>query len=379
MFKIFPIAMTLVCVTLFADVFSPSSKKKEKCSTDFHQGDEALPTCIPEGYSPSAITKLKRDDAASDVFFDFSFLYYYASLDGLSLANNRVALPGGTTVSPPAYGQVISQSFGYSPAFKVGLGAVFEEWEVSGQYIWIRQTQNMHKNAPPLEVGAESGSVSVWDAENWFYPPLLLGKFYGNRISSEWQLGMDIGDLTASSPYYQGRKSIILPFFGLRTAWIRNSLDIHMPLPLLTGNPLGVSKNQSHAWLLGPRFGGEFHCLLGAGTRIQGTIAAAALYTAFTLVEHYEYVTNYSPAIREKFPSTISTLTPELELSLGTGWGMYLGGEAYHLDVSANYDFLVFWNQNVMRQLLDAAFSSTGSSSGNLYLQGLNIMAKVDF
>ncbi len=67
-------------------------------------------------------------------------------------------------------------------------------------------------------------------------------------------------------------------------------------------------------------------------------------------------------------------------MNLGIGWGRYFNCRNYHLDFLLTYDFQIFWNQNMMRQLVDnIASGGVSTSANNLYLQGLTARAQFDF
>ena len=67
------------------------------------------------------------------------------------------------------------------------------------------------------------------------------------------------------------------------------------------------------------------------------------------------------------------------ELGLGVGWGSYLRAYDFHIDVSADYDFMIFWSQNMIRKLLDDTLTGTSPSSADLYVHGLTVTGRFDF
>lgn len=378
-------SMALTCaMTMFAAQqngngrsFTPDRGSKGTSPAIFYQGDDALPAGAPAGYNAPGNIVLKGDEGIlPDLFMDVSFLYYYAKLEGLNLANSASLERSGDsyTTALVSNSQVLEQSCNYKPAFKVGLGSSFDECFVVGEYTWIRQTNNTNSGAAST---TPSDAGSVWVAQNWFQQDGV-----GNSISSEWKLSMDIADLKAGRPFYQGRRALVSPFVGLRSAWIRNAVNVSLETSSLY-NPLAVptltSSNHSNSWSLGPRAGLDFHAILGEGFRIQGNLATAALYTAYTSVKHSENSLDGDSTFRVSEDGTYSTVRPELELGLGLGWGTYLCGEEYHIDFGADYNFLVFWGQNLIRRMMDEVVAGTGGSSGDLYLHGLNITARFDF
>ncbi len=75
----------------------------------------------------------------------------------------------------------------------------------------------------------------------------------------------------------------------------------------------------------------------------------------------------------------INCVRPQLDMSLGLGWGTYLQDKKYYVDFSIRYDFLLLFQQNMMRKLADQMISAIGAAPGDLYVQGVNIRASFDF
>ncbi len=153
--------------------------------------------------------------------------------------------------------------------------------------------------------------------------------------------------------------------------------------PLLTGLADAFvleSNNSSNAWGLGPRAGLEASCLLGKGFRFLGDAAVSVLYTQYTHITHQEApLTAALPNPIGITQTNMQTVRPELDLGLGIGYGTYISKQRFHFDLSANYDFIVFWEQNMIRKLLDEAITGVGSAANNIYMQGLNVTARFDF
>lgn len=381
----------LICSTLFAqDVTrdpnishrirpqATTSHKPIPLPLPFNQGDDILPKSAIAGYNTPAGVLLKNSYGAnvSDLFFDATFLYYYAKQDGLNLANSgRIVTPAGTSLVSTAIsnGTILSQNFEFNPGFKVGFGMNISEWCVAANYTWIRQTTNTSQDAP----APEPTGNGAWITNNWFQQTSTAGQsIAGSALASTWTLGIDLADLSASRPFYQGSNLTAAPFFGIRGAWIRQEINVDLTItpPLSTPEQTVVSTNSSNSWSVGPRTGFDAACLLWKGFRIDSTAAASLLYTQFTHVAHQE--NDGAIALTQ---TDLQTLTPELDLSLGLGWGTYLAKQRFHLDLSAGYDFNIFWNQNQIRKNLDEAITGVSPTAGNLYLHGLNITTRFDF
>jgi hypothetical protein len=78
--------------------------------------------------------------------------------------------------------------------------------------------------------------------------------------------------------------------------------------------------------------------------------------------------------------SGIPTVRPHVNLDLGLGWGSYFDNNNWHIDLAASYGFQVFWDQNMFRHFNDDVMQANSiMPNGSLYIQGLNVTARLDF
>lgn len=280
-------------------------------------------------YNASARVKLKKESGCPDFSLDGSFLYYYASEDGLDLANSASLIQtglGGATIAATSNSKSLMQNSAYKPGFLVGFGINWNEWTSNAKYIWIRQTTTT-KNAP-ITPDPDTGT-GVWFFNNWFQQVSPSGQTMAtDDLSSKWHLAMDIGDLTMGRPFYEGKYLTVSPFFGVRGAWIRQKLNISMDVPSLLVSSIATdpihSYNSSHSWALGPRTGFESSWVLGKGFSIQGKGGVSLLFTQYTNVHHSEEVasSSSSPSTLSIKLSDVNCVRPELDLGLGFNWGL---------------------------------------------------------
>ncbi len=310
-------------------------------------------------------------------WFDASFIYWDASQSDLDLAVSSTDFSG--TISEPQNGSLLFQNSEYNPGFKVGLGLDLDSDHWSGlvEYTWLRYSSKTDKNAP----ADARGGVGVWILSNWFHKQVNIAAI---AISSKWRLNMDVLDAGLTRPFYSGTHLIFAPFGGLRAEWIRQSLSINADI-FATGSvdPAfpATSTNRSKSWGLGPHLGLKSEWHLSWGFRFVGDVAASLLFTRYLKVTHEQTPT--SSAGGADFVSSFfrhyDCVRGDALLNAGIGWGKFLDCRNYHLDLLATYDFQIFWNQNMMRQLVDASADGTGSSPGHLYLQGLTLRTQLDF
>jgi hypothetical protein len=345
----------------------------------------STPTLSP-GYNASAQVPLGQKTWDFDVSLDVSFLYYYAAQDGLDIANSAGLVNsgvGGAVAVGTSNSTTLIQDFAYKPGFQVGISADKGEWTTCVDYTWIRQTTQISQSpiAPSI-----SSQTPIWLLNNWFQQTTTVGQtISATQLSSRWHLAMDLVDFLTGRPFYQASNLIISPFGGLRTAWIRQQVSIDISVPSsavtsLTSAPI-YSHNNSNSWGLGPRMGFESRVFLGRGFCLAGQLATALLFTQYTHVRHSEQVASSvaSPSVLQAQLVNLNCLRPELELGLGLGWNTSLYNCRYGIDLEANYQFLLFWGQNMLRKLMDQTVTGIGAAPGDLFLQGLNLSAAFRF
>lgn len=295
-----------------------------------------------------------------------------------------------TNVIMPATGnQVLYQDQSFKPGFQVGLGwsGGQDGWTLFGEYTWVRGTTHTSANAPNPGVaqvnGINVGQFGVWIPTAWF--PGVYANNATTSLSSSWEYGLDIADLQLSRPSYIGTHFVLEPLFGLRGLWIRQSLNITaagLNADAIVAPPTRSAQYKSHSWAVGPLagFNGKWHFCYGF--RFIGDASASLLYTRYTEVTQDVASPDVALLPVRLRLDDYDALRPNLNLSLGFGWGSYLFCRKFHWDLAATYDFSVFWQQNMMRYLADLTADATAHPDGapsNLYLQGLTIKTEFQF
>ncbi len=380
--KCLSVGLLMISASMYADASTdataPASSKQGERLTSDAKGSYNMPSRIT--------LENKMFESMPDLFINASFIYWNVSEESLDLATSAMFVPNGPDTGSLASGTsnatTLFQNSGYSPGFKVGMGGSFGDWTLSGQYTWIRQHNFTSKAAP---TASPDLGVSIWVPNNWFQQTTALGQtIVATNLSSRWKVSMDLADLTLGRPYYQGKDLSISPFFGARAAWIRQNLHINIAIPSTalpaSSNFNTYSNTSSHSWAIGPRMGCEADLLLPMGFRLEGTFAGSILFTQYTHVKHFEAVasSDADPSTLRTSLSDFNCVRPVAEIGAGLGWGTYLCDQMYHIDFSASYDFMYFWQQNMMRKLMDQAVTGS-ATNGALELHGLTITARFDF
>lgn len=311
-----------------------------------------------------------------------------------------LALPGqATAISPllsgptmPATGKhILYQDQSFKPGFQVGLGwsGGWDGWGLYGEYTWVRGETHTSGTAPAPGAtrvnGLDVGQFGVWIPTSWFPSLDVYLNNASTTLSSEWKYALDIADVELLRPSYIGTRFVMEPFFGLRGLWIRQNMDITTNvLPYTAGLTFPTHREahyNSHSWAVGPRAGlnGKWH--FGYGFRFIGDASASLLFTQYEVHQNVDSPDPVQlPVVMEL--DDYNALRPNLELSLGLGWGSYFFCRRMHWDLAATYDFSVFWEQNMMRYVADLMANEhahTDAAPSNMYLQGLTIKTEFEF
>ena len=371
---------------------SQKAQSKSQGACEPLQGEPL--TCYGPGYNAQAIydvnyKQMRMRPSNVSFFSNLAFTYWYAGEEGLKLATNGVSSANVFHYSTNM--KELNQSFDYKPGFAVSLGFVGQhQWSIQANYSWFRgtdhQSATLSGTGPTAGTAAAASGTNVWMVDDWFLQGTVSGQaLSGQSITSKWHLAMDLIDLLASRPFYEAPHLTITPTFGLRSALIRQSMNVHLTelsslFTNLPTQPIG-SRNYSNSWSIGPLASLGAHCLLPMGFRIEGDMGASILYTRYTSIRHSEdsasTTFNAGPYVTKT--TDYDCIRPSAELGIGLGWGRYLHNKDYHIDFSADYDFMIFWSQNMIRKLLDDTLTGTSPGSADLYLHGLTITGRVDF
>lgn len=368
--------------------------------------DEGLPCCKNMGsYNKSASYTMDRCDCPQNMFFaDASFIYWNVSQEYMDFARPSMVTGEGATLSftPVPNAHVATPNFKYKPGFKVGIGidTAYDGWVVRAEYTWLHQkisTQvgSATPNETILPTAFPDGQLFTFT--DWFpgrasVPVAISDATAALGMGSHWKMHLDMVDLTVGRPHWLSRNLSIFPSVGLRGLWIRQSYDLTAFGGAIVGSG-GVlhlfavtSNNNSHCWSVGPTASMAANWLIGAGLRIESDMGFSLLYTRYTKIQHQEnnvvFIITPTADNIDGNMNNLGCVRPTADMGLGLGWGTYFCNKDYHIDLVARYDFNVFWDQNVMRNLVGNLGNNLvgyADPVGDLYLHGLTVTAKFDF
>ena len=333
------VAMLAVSASAFAD--APNSTSQ--------------PTSANTSKPANACAKINK---SWDVNANVSYLYWYANQDGMDVATTSNAIDQ----------EVISQKGQYNSAFQVGLGVELgtgkqankdnEGWAINSEY-----TRYHHSHKQEFGVNANGATYTdTWGNE------ITKAK----TLSTNWKLHLDQLDLVIGRPICKSNSISVFPTVGLRALWIKQNQTI-----AATGLPpssiVDFKAASSDSWALGAVGNVNTRVAIWNGLRIDGVVGSSLLYT------NYKKITASKNGVETAVNKNISALRPTLDVGLGLGYGQFFSDNKYYVDLSARYDFNLFWSQNVMHNYAKLVNGAQGSSLGDLVLHGLTINARFDF
>lgn len=334
---------------------TPEDPPESEVRPSLTQGHERSEKEMSAGYNaPGRIGVVGK----WDFFASGSFILWMPMQDKFDLGtkyNNSSGLPNEDRTNIPF-------DFKYRPGFKVafGLNLNYDNWALSAEWTRLNGNETTRKGTtlpevilPQWQIGSNDGFVT--------------------HVTVDWDFHFNIIDFDFSRSCYVGTKLIFTPFFGARLFYNHQKVRSHIHD---TSAITVLAKSKQKLWELGPMAGMNGSWLLGKGFRVEGDLALSLLYAKIR-TRHKENGWIGPPAtadiVAQKSRTHSQGLKPNLDIAAGLGWGRYIYQQRQHIDFSAKYEFLCFWDNN----LLPSNLGSNGVS--NLYFQGLTVTAKLDF
>ena len=360
--------LTAALVVLGALAPFAAQADQSNAQPTFLQGEKVKEGQLPAGYNQSAHYMCED---AWDVSFTADYLYWKLSADMDEMATLITTSSSGVAAAFNGIGTTVSVDPTYKSGFQVGMGLDLkgmDNWNLYGEYTW-------YQNKTHKSVEAADGQVLVIGDD---LRPARYEVLSVEDLSARYRLHYNAADLSIQRSFYNGKKLTADFGVGLRGLWLSQHYKLNagglayaeVDASSFTSESGTLAvKRELQSWALGPRFTLGSNWLLGCGFRFMGDLAASVLYTRYTEKDQSAVSTLTNLSISE--PSNYNTLRAITETSLGLGWGSYFGQKNdFHLDLSASYEFNVFWNQSI---------SDMNGGHGNFYLQGLNVAARFDF
>lgn len=379
--KIFMLILTML--------FSLGFSTEKKCNTPSEEDHKC--DCMIEDNFPC----ICRYNCAARVnnncgwafYLSGSFIYWQAK-EGLDF--NRTAYQDSVT----PFHKVTDNlwKFNFHPGVKIAVGGYskHDDWDLIVRYTRLKVEE---KRSIELDVSNVNNFITYTLETFWLnggVGALKPNNFNGIGVSKEhaiWRLNNNWIDTDFGRSFFVGTKLTFKPFFGLRGGFIDQKYHSSLTLYDTTNLSLtavGHGDFGTGSWFVGPRIGFDTNWLTRSGFRIFGDTAFGLYYQQFSF--HGKIYPIYdsnsvNPGIeRVSLSSHESQITPNLDCSLGLGWGSYFHDRRWHFDLCLGYDFVFFWDQNVLEKASAVVqLYQPLRLPGNLMLQGLTVTAVIDF
>lgn len=325
---------------------------------------------LPIGAFCDAYNASARIDAGCKwkFFVDTSFIYWQARQKGMDFG---YAIPADPNTD---MGQNLFSHFNFHPGFRIGLGMdiQYDGWAAFANYARLRLRESISSDAPSWAVGIEP---------TWLADTFNNGTDSGPTISqvttasNHWKFAYDMIDFGFNRPSYMARTFIFNPFGGFRIGLMTQHLKMDYTV---AGAGVIYNKLNQMIHLLGPRGGAEGKFLFDYGLRFEGNVALALLYqVARVKMKRQNFVFPFDVSAYEA--DRIRYFAPNIDMSLGLGWGSYFNRQNWFLDLSLVYEIQYYWSQNWMRHLKDAIDQRVASDAGDLQMHGFTGTVQVNF
>jgi len=322
---------------------------------------------LPEGYNAPASIDVK---GKWDFFTSAQFIYWQPSETYLSPAWK----PSVGFINPNTF---VEMDFKFHPGFKAGAGMIFprDDWSLYAEYTWMR----IHDQVTGEQIFVQNVSDNL-------YPSWLVFDHWGRtqfeKAVGNWHHNTNIIDLQLARSMYAGTALSLKPYLGLRGTIMpqRYQVDYHYRAAL---HPFPVIlKAKQKTWAIGPKLGIDIQYMFGNFYKLTGGAFFALLQQHHRM--HMNQRSDQGVTTYYNMKDKYNNFSGNPGLYLGLGTGMYIYNGNAHVDVTATYDFQVFYNYNMMRNFYGHEFAAINHARiiidyGSLYYQGLTLAARVDF
>lgn len=293
-----------------------------------------------------------------DIFLWGNFLYWHASEEGLEYgsAEELSFTPNRQTL--------LSPKFKYKPGFQVGIGfAGRDDWDLKFWYTWYRNNVRTTNQTPDGD-----------RMQPFWFDTTANASF----MRSRWKLSLQMLDAEIGREYFAGKNLSFRPSFAVTSMWMLQRFRVVTEIIALA-NERKQSLNKARSWGIGPKLGIATKWMLGRHLDIFAKGYAASIYTKYKIKHESQDLSTSGSDFTSTLRKKISWLRPYLDLSTGIDFGFYFSDYRFHLSFYAAYEFQLFWNQNVMRQLFDETQTRHHHAYGDLFLHGATTGLRFDF
>lgn len=341
------------------------------------------PPCLPCSFLPPSQNCVSNPCLLdqSDVYLQFSFLYWIAQERGLdyALKNKQSQFDAQMKVYQP--------SFNWQPAFRILLGTrlPYDHWSLDLAYsFYLQHIDSAAKHHFTDQFG--EGLLAVWTAPGAFISSNIYARW--QLAQTKWKIHANFFDFMLHNDLYFGNALCLEPSFGLKMATLQQRFSV----VYTGGNSVEEDFISSKINLTNRSFNLGFCATMTSRWHVDkhwnlfGAISGALLASQFDLGRN-EFDVSSNPTVQVgsyRFNRDLWTWRPQSSLSFGVKWSdcMCQKTSVVHYGLKASYEMQYWWKENMMLRHIDAPATQSQnvvSSQQDLVFQGLTVDLFFDF
>lgn len=334
-----------------------------------------LPTARPCVENPCLLNQ-------SDVYLQFSFLYWMAQERGLDYAIKN------KTNQFDARGDLYQPSFDWEPAFRVVAGGYLphDNWRLDFTYAFYLQT--LEDSAKHNFIGNfGEGLMAVWTAPGAFSDGNIYARW--ELAETKWKLHANFFDLMLRNDLCSGKQLSFQPACGLKMALLQQRYSVTYSYGSSFDDQSFMSSKinlTNRSFNFGPSAGIGTRWCLSPYWNLNGYLGGALLASQFDLGRNeYDLSTTTIKRVGSyRFNRDFWTWRPQTTLLFGVEWSDCICSpdRVLHWGFKASYEMQYWWKQNMMLRHIDAPIvqsHTVASVQGDLMFQGLTVDIFFDF
>ena len=299
-----------------------SMNKKERVAVLDAQMNDVFTTAVRGDYGARAASARPPIDSYR-IFAKADLLFWKEYIGGQDYAYTDRDI--GTYVV--GANKHLSFDWGWGARGELGYHFPHDSWDGLVRYTWFKTTANNRMAAP---VG---GSIQPLYVE---YQPTLP-----SFVQAHWGTKLSVLDAEFGKNFFLNRWISCNPFFGLKTAWINQSMNakvVQFPVQYQTTYVNG----KSNFWGIGP-WGG-----VSTTTHFTRWLNAFCSFGGSLMVSQSHIKTKeiQGSAASIDLKENVTQIAPTMQAALGIGWETSFNRNRNHVAVRASYEALYWWRQN---------------------------------
>jgi hypothetical protein len=337
---------------------------------------------------PSARPEVKE---GVDLFITADLIVLQATESGLGfVVKDKNSFNSADVTSPSdsagriTKGHVKNPNFEYQCGFKVGLGCNLSHDGWDAILSWLRYRDRAH-NSASIQQGTET-LFTTFISPKISSTSNMDGTALTDAARAHWKLRLDIADLEMGREFYTGKWLTLRPFFGLRSAWIKQSYGVDydnvrylFARSSKTFRYYDIDMHNNY-WGFGPRIGCNGHWGFGSGLSLYGNLGVSVLYGYFHLNQEEVSFLSQHGQIEKSVRNSFHATKAITDLEIGLQWDYMFFNDSFHIGLHAGWQQQMFFSQNQLMRFTNGTEPGQFlQNQGDLGVQGWSIGFRFDF